>query len=101
MNRLNIDFVKQLYISVLDDIITIFQDQFMNSDENTQSSIKFVRNQGIFYKAKLIEALLNQVKSRLNTEMMEAINAFLFSAIDASKGKYDTLSERNEISLAT
>ena len=99
MNQLNLDFVKQLYISVLDDIITIFQDQFMKSDESTQSSFKFVNSQGIVYKANLIKALLNDVKSRLNSAILEGINAFLFSAIECSKGKYDTFSERNEISL--
>ena len=99
MSQLNLDFVKQLYISVLDDIITIFQEQFMKSDENTQSSFKFVNSQGIVYKANLIKALLNDVKSRLNSAILEGINAFLFSAIECNKGKYDTFSERNEISL--
>jgi len=99
MNQLNLDFVKQLYISVLDDILIIFQEQFMKSDESTQSSFKFVSSQGIFYKANLIKALLNDVKSRLNATILEGINAFLCSAIEYSKGKYDTFSERNEISL--
>ena len=99
MNQLNLDFVKQLYMSVIDDIITIFQEQFMKSDENTQSSFKFVSSQGIVYKVNLIKALLNDVKSRLNADILEGINAFLFSAIDASKGKNDTLLARNEISL--
>jgi hypothetical protein len=38
------------------------------------------------------------VKYSLNTEVLEGIIIFPSSKIDASKSKYDTISERNEIS---
>ena len=71
----------------------------MKLDENTALSFEFVRIKGIIYKAKLIEDFLNNFKDRLNTEVLEDINVFLSSILDASKSKYDTLSERNEIFL--
>ena len=39
------------------------------------------------------------MKSRLNSDILEGINAFLFSAIECCKGN-DNLFARNEISLA-
>lgn len=97
-NSLNpLDNALKLYRSMLDDIIAIFDEQFM---ENVSKYIfNNVFKKGCQIKINLIKALLNDVQIRLNPEILESIDSFLNSVQDANKGKYDYISRKDEISL--
>ena len=97
MKQISLDYVLKLYSAILDDIINIFAEQFM---ENISKSIfQDVIKKGIKFKINLLNALMKDVKIRLNTESLDHINSFFDSVLNANNGKYDDISRKDEISI--
>ena len=97
MEQISLDYALKLYNTILDDIINIFAEQFM--ENVSQSTFEDVMKRGIKYKLKLLKALMNDVTVRLNSETLENINSFFSSVLNAINGKYDDISRKDEISL--
>ena len=97
MEQISLDYALKLYNAILDDIINIFAEQFM---ENIPKSIfQGVIKEGIKYKINLLNALMKDVKIRLNKESLDHINSFFDSVLNAKSGKYDDISRKDEISI--
>ena len=96
---MELDNTKKLYVALLDDILDIFMDQFMENNKKTKSGIEIVISKGISYKVELLKKLLIDVKSRLNEEILKNMKGFFLSAKNIDKGKLDFISKKDELSL--
>ena len=97
MEQTSLDYTLKLYNAMLDDMINIFADQFM--EKVPKSKFEEIMKKDIQYKLSLLKSLMKDVTVRFTSENLENINSFFDSVLNAFNGKYDDISRKDEISI--
>ena len=97
MEQTSLDYTLKLYNAMLDDMINIFADQFM--EKVPKSKLEEIMKKDIQYKLSLLKSLMKDVTVRFTSENLENINSFFDSVLNAFNGKDDDISRKKEISI--
>ena len=97
MEQTSLDYALRLYNAMLNDMINIFADQFM--ENVSKATFENVIGWGVELKLELLKALMKDVEVRLNQECLENINSFFNSVTNANLQKYDDISNKDDVSI--